>query len=349
MNNLSENITKLNKNNKLLVIRGPPATILPALAKEWRLTHLAFEVDNEKYAVARDKEVVQKFQELNLTVLQDVGHTLWDQERLLALCNGKPPLSYGPFVKLTEKAGDPPKPCAAPISLPPQGDTKISQLERAQHAVGEYQQEDVNARFKTSEDSIYDTMAGPNGTFSIPTFEELGLRAATTSHHGGEDRALKVLDEWCTQKQKEILSFEKPKTSPAAFQPPETTTLSAHLKFGCLSPRRFWWAIKGVHKGKGHSRPPVSLDGQLLWREFFRVRRCDLLYLLMYGLSDLHKSLPIMAQKTFSKFEATLCHASLIGNCKSKLELVVVIPKAKYNSKVNTTGKGICYPDHSGI
>lgn len=59
---------------------------------------------------------------------------------------------------------------------------------------------------------------------------------------------------------------------------PDTTCLSPYLKFGCLSPRSFYKGLKGVCEGRSHTRPPVSLEGQLLWREFF--------YLASYGISN---------------------------------------------------------------
>ena len=43
------------------------------------------------------------------------------------------------------------------------------------------------------------------------------------------------------------------------------------MKFGCVSPRRFWYSLHetlGRFSGQ-KSQPPVSLVGQLLWREFF--------------------------------------------------------------------------------
>ena len=52
---------------------------------------------------------------------------------------------------------------------------------------------------------------------------------------------------------------------------PSTTALSPYLKFGCVSSRLFAAKLRAVYsaaKGK-HSAPPVSLMGQLLWREFY--------------------------------------------------------------------------------
>ena len=103
-----------------------------------------------------------------------------------------------------------------------------------------------------------------------------------------------------------ICQFSKPKTNPTALKP-ATTALSPYLKFGCLSARLFYWEVRQVYEntmhlelkprsnreqqkkkkkaekmregGKGGRRaygarvvvtkPPQSLEGQLLWREFF--------------------------------------------------------------------------------
>nr|XP_016448125.1 PREDICTED: (6-4)DNA photolyase-like [Nicotiana tabacum] len=51
---------------------------------------------------------------------------------------------------------------------------------------------------------------------------------------------------------------------------PATTVLSPYLKFGCLSSRYFYQCIQDIQKSvKKHTSPPVSLLGQLLWRDFF--------------------------------------------------------------------------------
>jgi cryptochrome len=87
---------------------------------------------------------------------------------------------------------------------------------------------------------------------------------------GGESQALLRLEDYLADS-KWVCSFEKPKTDPSAFIRPATTVLSPYLKFGCLSPRLFHQRLMAVYRAsKGvHSKPPVSLRGQLLWREFF--------------------------------------------------------------------------------
>ena len=51
-----------------------------------------------------------------------------------------------------------------------------------------------------------------------------------------------------------------------------TTVLSPYLHFGALSARTFYWALEeATRRTKTKSEPPVSLTGQLLWREFFHL------------------------------------------------------------------------------
>jgi len=87
---------------------------------------------------------------------------------------------------------------------------------------------------------------------------------------GGETQALSRLEDYLKDA-KWVCSFEKPQTDPSAFERPATTVLSPYLKFGCLSPRLFHSRLLLLYRAaKGqHSKPPVSLRGQLLWREFF--------------------------------------------------------------------------------
>lgn len=49
-------------------------------------------------------------------------------------------------------------------------------------------------------------------------------------------------------------------------------THSPYITFGCLSSRLFYHKLKAVlSKAKKYSKPPVSLMGQLMWREFYYV------------------------------------------------------------------------------
>jgi cryptochrome len=67
-------------------------------------------------------------------------------------------------------------------------------------------------------------------------------------------------------------SFEKPKTSCTEVSSPSTTVLSPYLSLGCISPRTVWHAVadatKRASSKTNRSKPPVSLHGQVLWRDF---------------------------------------------------------------------------------
>jgi deoxyribodipyrimidine photolyase len=86
---------------------------------------------------------------------------------------------------------------------------------------------------------------------------------------GGETAGLARLAE-VTRSAAWVGKFEKPKSSPYALSPPSTTLLSPYLNFGCVSPRFVYARFRECEAlCKSHSEPPVSLVGQLLWREHF--------------------------------------------------------------------------------
>ena len=132
------------------------------------------------------------------------------------------------------------------------------------------QRPDFNAKQRNGDEVSYANLAGPYGDFAVPTMEELGLKKATTSHRGGETVALQTLDRIIAD-EFYTATFEKPKTAPTAFLPQATTLLSPHLHFGSISCRQFYWRVQDVvdrYKGKA-SQPPVSLTGQLLFRDMY--------------------------------------------------------------------------------
>ena len=112
----------------------------------------------------------------------------------------------------------------------------------------------------------------------VPSLQSLGFEhdddsgcnsIAVNPIPGGEKEALKRLKKELSR-EKYICEFEKPKTSPTALQP-STTLLSPYLALGCLSAKRFYHGVLDVYKKNNNktSKPPTSLEGQLLWREFY--------------------------------------------------------------------------------
>lgn len=57
--------------------------------------------------------------------------------------------------------------------------------------------------------------------------------------------------------------------TPASLINGSQTGLSPYLRFGCLSSRLFYHQLSDLYWKVKKSRPPQSLHGQLLWRDFF--------------------------------------------------------------------------------
>lgn len=264
-NDLSKSITKLNPKSKLFLIREAPQTLFPKLFKEWKITHLVYEKDTDAYGRDRDNKINEIAKEAGVKVVTQYGRTLYDPDELVKKNKNKPTMSISQVQAAGAKIGNIPRPIPTPKSLPDPGATTLSFTQ--QKPTGS---PDINAIQRDAEEKSYTSLAGPNGDFSVPTMEELGLKPATSSHRGGETIGLKMLDEIIANEEY-TATFEKPKTAPTAFEPQATTLLSPHMHFGSVSCREFYWRVQDVvskYKGKA-SKPPVSLTGQLLFRDMY--------------------------------------------------------------------------------
>ncbi|PLW06024.1 hypothetical protein PCASD_24164 [Puccinia coronata f. sp. avenae] len=291
MNDLSKSISRINDHSKLFVIRGEPSITLPYVWRRWGITHLAFEEDDDNlHSRPRDESVIKAAKDAGVQVITTSGHTLYPQEEVMAAAKGNLPASYRGFLSAIEKIGPPLPARDPPGSLPNPGPTTLDdplpsefleQWKKAWTDRLQPKEKDVNARNRVADDQAYRSphpLSGPTGNFEIPTMEELGIRPATSHHRGGESVALQKLEDYLKDKQK-VLKFEKPKTSPAEFDPASTTTLSAHLKFGTLSPRLFYERLKKIEHENPKQKattPPESLIGQLLWRDFFHLQQSEI-------------------------------------------------------------------------
>uniref|UniRef100_A0A3B3VPN8 Cryptochrome circadian regulator 5 n=2 Tax=Poecilia latipinna TaxID=48699 RepID=A0A3B3VPN8_9TELE len=226
-------------NSRLFVLRGKPEDVFPKLFNRWNVTKLTYEYDTEPYSLRRDEKVASLAKEHGVDVIYKISHTLYNIERIIEENNGKPPLTYKRLQAIVQNLGPPKKPIPAP-TLENMRDVKTP---------GSQKYEDK---------------------YRIPTLEELRLDSQFLGEElfpGGEQEALRRLDEHM-KRTGWVCSFEKPQTSPNSLSP-STTVLSPYVTFGCLSVRTFWWRLTEVYRGRKHSDPPVSLHGQLLWREFF--------------------------------------------------------------------------------
>ncbi|KAK3103392.1 hypothetical protein FSP39_018906 [Pinctada imbricata] len=232
LEDLDNSLKKIN--SRLFVIRGNPKEVFGRLFKEWNISLLTYEVDTEPYAVSRDKEIDDLAAKNKVQVTKCISHTLFDTEKTIAKNGGSPPLTYQRLQTVLSSMGAPPKNIPSPSAC--------------------------NTKVASDHDRNY----------GVPTLEELGKNSKDCGpllFKGGETEALDRLDRML-KKVNWICTFEKPKTEPNTLDP-STTVLSPYLKFGCLSPRLFYYRLQEIYKHNKHTSPPVSLEGQLLWREFF--------------------------------------------------------------------------------
>lgn len=244
LEDLDSSLRKLN--SRLFLIRGQPADVLPRLFKEWKVTQLSFEEDSEPFGRTRDKAISTLAQEAGVKVISKVSHTLYDPQEILALNNNEPPLTYKRFQDIISLMGIPIYPAEA------------------------LEAEDVEG---------LDTFIDPNheDKYGIPTLEELGFDPEDVPPPmwiGGETEAKQRLDRHLERKAW-VANFERPRMSPASLMA-SPAGLSPYLRFGCLSPRTFYWKLTELYqKVRKTTNTPLSLHGQLLWREFFFTVACN--------------------------------------------------------------------------
>ena len=235
-------------NSRLIVLRGAPEVELPRVMREWRINRLAYEIDTEPYAKARDAKIDLLAKGAGVEVVTRWGHTLCDLDALLGRHpGGKPTTTYSSFLGHLDKQlrATPIVLVDAPMKLPPLGDGVLASGASA-------------------------------ATMDVPSAEELNL-PPQSSHvmlRGGETEALARMEAHLARASW-VAAFEKPQTSPTAIDPDgpntrSTTALSPYLKFGCLSARTLHQRLAAVYASHPkHSKPPTSLHGQVYWREFY--------------------------------------------------------------------------------
>ncbi|VDL61458.1 unnamed protein product [Hymenolepis diminuta] len=278
---LDQSLKKLGKNLRLLVVEGDPIMEVPALCKNLDVKYVTFEADIEPYSIVRDNEVTKKLEEEGVTVSRTHGHTMWDPEFLKSHhqppqtatkdSNSKNlgiPMTYQSFCALIRRVSPqgPSKPlpsfeeyaksCTAP---------NLSELELGKVHIGPPSSlEQLKIEFDPIPE-LGDHVSDDEGEKWEMTFP------------GGEIEGLDRLQRMVAQRPDWVCSFAKPETAPTSL-PISTTGLSPYIRFGCVSARHAWWVIaeamrpaSKASKTKPPTQPPVSLHGQLLWREFFNL------------------------------------------------------------------------------
>ncbi|CAL1605816.1 unnamed protein product [Knipowitschia caucasica] len=238
LEDLDSSLRKLN--SRLFVIRGQPANVFPRLFKEWKINRLTFEYDSEPFGKERDAAIKKLAMEAGVEVNVQISHTLYDLDKIIELNGGQPPLTYKRFQTLISRMEPPQEPVEA-----------LSEL--------------LMGRCVTpvSEDH--------GDKYGVPSLEELGFDIEglpTAVWPGGETEALTRIERHLERKAW-VANFERPRMNANSLLA-SPTGLSSYLRFGCLSCRLFYYKLTDLYrKVKKNSSPPLSLYGQLLWREFF--------------------------------------------------------------------------------
>ncbi|XP_073944067.1 cryptochrome-1-like [Choristoneura fumiferana] len=237
LDDLDNSLRKLN--SRLFVVRGQPADALPKLFREWGTTALTFEEDPEPYGRVRDQNITSKCREVGISVTTRVSHTLFKLDTIIERNGGKAPLTYHQFQALIAGMQAP---------LPPEATITSSMLKG----------------------TVTPVASDHDDRFGVPTLEELGfdvegLKAPVWI--GGETQALARLERHLERKAW-VATFGRPKMTPQSLLASQTG-LSPYLRFGCLSTRLFYYQLSELYTRVKHVRPPLSLHGQILWREFF--------------------------------------------------------------------------------
>lgn len=225
---------------RLYVVRGSPKDIFPKLFKDWNVVLLTFETDIEPYSQDRDSHIVKLANQHQVEISQECSHTIFNPELIIKKNAGAAPLTYQKFLSVASGCTVP-----SPVDVP----KKIPNSCKPE--------QDKN---EVKNPQCYDP----------PSLDELKVNPShleASKFPGGETEAFRRM-EMNLKKSKWICDFEKPNTSPNSLNP-STTVLSPYLKFGCLSSRLFYQRILAIYKGNKHSKPPTSLEGQLMWREFY--------------------------------------------------------------------------------
>lgn len=257
LQDLDKNLRRLG--SRLYVLSGDPTVVLPEKWKEWKITDFSYEEDEtgEPYAFQRDEIITDLAQKSDIRLFTAESETLYPLKEYVAKAkNGKAvPGTMTAFQKIFRGMPAMKKPLPYP---PKESFPKNDDLEALSKLY-------LPPKRPTD-------LPWPRG---IPKSEVEYLWDAkdcenlTPVVHGGETLARKALK----KKLKDanwVATFEKPKTSCTSLEP-STTALGPYLSWGCLSPREVWFAIEtAVSKSSVAtiSKPPVSLHGQILWRDF---------------------------------------------------------------------------------
>ena len=260
------------RGSRLYVTTGNPVDVLPTLWSEWNITHMTHEADEtgEPYAMERDEAVRKVAMKAGVEVMEFQSETLRPLGNMpggyVANVGGlasSVPGTMAAFQALLSRIdrGNIP----SPLDAPSKADFPAKACNNAEYD-GKYRPLEHPWELPWPRGHSRDEI-GP-----VWTKKDCLDKSLSPICRGGEALALQCLQQTVTTRPDWTASYEKPLTSATEVSSPSTTVLSPYLSLGCLSPRTAWHAVADATKrAKSTTKrtvPPVSLHGQLLWRDF---------------------------------------------------------------------------------
>lgn len=283
LKDINTKLQKLDQDTKLLVFIGRPKDVLSRLIQQMNVDAIYYEREPAHPVKQADSAVLDAIGELlssssgkesktssKCSIHGYDTHTLFPMDVYLAKCKDNvAPSSYGAFTKILQNL----LPVPAVIQSIDDHTDIIPSLPKSWSSMVDGFMDDENNSVKLVDletTSIINILESYLGYVDVET--KLSTRnKGGLSFQGGEDAGLKLMESMCSRSEW-IWTFEKPKTSPNALTV-DTTGLSPYIKHGCVSPRTFYFKLSAVYAlcptpTKTLSKPPVSLHGQLFWREY---------------------------------------------------------------------------------
>ncbi len=214
---------------RLLVLRGDPLHLLPALAQEVGATAVHWNRCYEPWRIARDKALKEALQESGVAAHSHNGALLWEPWQVRK-SDGTPYQVFTPYYRRGCLGSTPPRPpLPAPAAL-------------ALHAHPD---------------------AGQAGIDALALLPQIPWdRTMRATWHIGESAALQRLQAYLAEG---LAGYKEGRNFP---QRPNVSRLSPHLHFGELSPHQVWHAAQhaGIEQGVGEDLD--CFQSELGWREF---------------------------------------------------------------------------------
>ncbi|CRK90905.1 CLUMA_CG004594, isoform A [Clunio marinus] len=234
----------------LFIFQGKPTEIFQNLHDNIGINKICFEQDCEYNE--RDNEIKYLSRELGIEVVEKVSHTLWNPEDIIRINGGFAPLTYQMLLHTVNVLGLPPRPV--------NNEVDFSQVNFG--TIPEHHK--INLRLMKSIPSPEDFLIFPENTGSD----------VYVNWNGGERHALEQMIDRVKHEEEAFASGTYLPNQANVDLMGSPKSMSAALRFGCLSVRRFYYTIhdkfnevqdKMVYKLPGGHH----ITGQLMWREYF--------------------------------------------------------------------------------